>query len=441
MIKRFKRRHLGLLPPPPSSNFETLSSVQLLINSLCPPSSLHKTYFSLDDFSSSSSSLPCTIFNDPFSLDELQIVINNLRIRSSPGLDMIDYQLISLLSPQYLRILLDILNSILDQGTFPSSWSHSLVFLIPKSSPNKFRPISLTSCTLKLLERLILSRLDWWVEKNHFLPPYQSSFRKNRSCQDNLGILFSEIYKGFAKGYVTICVFLDIAGAFDNVIPNLLIKDLIEMGIPPKVCVFIYNIICCRELQFVINGSLSNTCYTYKGVTQGSKSILSPFLFNIYVSKIHNYISKDCQIVQFVDDIAIFISCPSSQIKLSSKKLEASLSRLSKYLSFKGLNISPEKSALMTFSRTKSTPVAPLIELNGHVIRSVPSFRFLGIFLDPKLLGHSHINFLTQKANKLIKVIRSLCGTWWGSDPKLLLAIYKSLIRGSIEYGCQFLPT
>ncbi|EFN64451.1 hypothetical protein EAG_11587, partial [Camponotus floridanus] len=85
-------------------------------------------------------------------------------------------------------------------------------------------------------------------------------------------------------------------------------------------------------------------------------------------------------------------------------------------------------------------PPAPLIELNGCTIRSVSSFRFLGVFLDPKLLGHPHINFLTQKANKLTSVIRSLCGTWWGSDPKLLLGIYKSLIRGSIEYGCQFLP-
>lgn len=82
----------------------------------------------------------------------------------------------------------------------------------------------------------------------------------------------------------------------------------------------------------------------------------------------------------------------------------------------------------MTFSRTKSTSVAPLIELNGHIIRSVSSFRFLGIYLDPKLLGHSHINFLIQKANKLINVIRSLCGTWWGSDPRLLLGIYKSLV-------------
>lgn len=160
MIKRFKRRHLGLLPPPLQSNFEISSSIQNLINSLCPSSSLHRTYFSLENFPSPSSPSPfCNIFNDPFSLEELRVVINNLKIRSSPVYARIDYQLISLLPP--LKILIDLFNNILDNGSFPSSWSHSLDFLIPKSSLNKYRPISLTSCCLKLLERLVLYRLDW----------------------------------------------------------------------------------------------------------------------------------------------------------------------------------------------------------------------------------------------------------------------------------------
>lgn len=159
MIKRFKRRHLGLLPPPLQSNFSSL--IQNLINSLCPSFSLHRTYFSLEDFPSPSSSSPsCNTFNDPFSLEELRVVINNLKIRSSPGIDRIDYQLISLLPPQYLKILIDVFNNILDKGSFPSSWSHSLVFLIPKSLLNKYRSISLTSCCLKLLGRLVLYRLN-----------------------------------------------------------------------------------------------------------------------------------------------------------------------------------------------------------------------------------------------------------------------------------------
>lgn len=95
-----QRSHLRLLPPPLQSNFEISSLIQNLINSLCPSFSLHRTYFSLKDFPSPSSPSPsCNIFNNPFSLEELRVFINNLKIRSSPGIDRIDYQLISFLPP------------------------------------------------------------------------------------------------------------------------------------------------------------------------------------------------------------------------------------------------------------------------------------------------------------------------------------------------------
>lgn len=100
------------------------------------------------------------MFDNPFTYRELESAVFNTRTRSSPGLDQIDYSMIAALPEKYLRILLDIYNELLGEGLFPSSWHHSLVFLIPKSTSGKFRPISLTSCLLKVLERMILTRLD-----------------------------------------------------------------------------------------------------------------------------------------------------------------------------------------------------------------------------------------------------------------------------------------
>lgn len=191
--------------------------------------------------------------------------------------------MLSLLPEEYLSILLDIFNSIFNSGSFLSTWCHSLVFLIPKLSSDKFRPISLISCLLKLLERIILCRLGWWVESSLIFPPFQFGFRRRVSCLDNLGILTTEIHQSFISKQVTSCLFLDIQGAFDNVVPSILTSHLIDVGLPPKLCWFVYQLTCRRELRFIVNGDLTERLFSYKGVPQGS--ILSPLFFNLYLSK------------------------------------------------------------------------------------------------------------------------------------------------------------
>lgn len=125
-------------------------------------------------------------------------------------------------------------------GEFPETWSYSLGYLIPKATPGKFRPFSLTFCCLKIFEKFIL-RLDWWIERYEKLPSLQFGFRKYRCSQDNLSILTTEIHTSFTRA--TACLFSDISNAFDDVIPSILISDLEELGLPPCLYRFIYILI------------------------------------------------------------------------------------------------------------------------------------------------------------------------------------------------------
>lgn len=167
----------------------------------------------------------------------------------------------------------------LRDGDYPAAWKQFLVFLLPKPGSNKFRPISLASCLLRLCEKLISLRLNWWLETNHILPKAQFGFRKNEYCADNLSILTSEIYTGFTKKQFTSCVSLDIKGAFDNVDPSVLYRIMAKIGISKKIADFIFSLTNHRELFFVIKGELSNPRYINKGTPQGC--VLSPTLFNI----------------------------------------------------------------------------------------------------------------------------------------------------------------
>lgn len=95
----------------------------------------------------------------PFSLEEFNLYIDSVRPDSCPGPDGIDYQVLQALPLCVRSCLLKLITEIVDSGLFPSEWRQFSVFFIPKKDLNKFRPISLAQCTLKLAEKLINNRL------------------------------------------------------------------------------------------------------------------------------------------------------------------------------------------------------------------------------------------------------------------------------------------
>jgi len=305
--------------------------------------------------------------------------------------------------------------------------------LIPKPGNSGVRPISLLSCLLKTLEKMIYSRLLWFVESRHILPDSQLGFRPDRSCIDSLVILTSEIYKGFINNISTVCAFLDIKGAFDNVIPNILIQDLKDIGIPACTRKFILNLTCERQLHFVMDGRKIGPFLSHKGTPQGST--LSPLLFAIYLKDIIKHLHHESKILLYADDIVVFST--AANIHLAHRSVQNTLDQVSAFLRYRGLDLSPDKSQWMIFTRNRILFALLSLTVFNRPISRVNKARFLGIILDPSLSGKEHLQYLLQKGSVIIDIITSLSGTWWGSHPHLLINLYRSIFRGSIEYGCQ----
>ena len=80
-----------------------------------------------------------------------------------------------------------------------------------------FRPISLSSFYMKGLERLVFWELERTSLTENPLHPNQHAFRKSKGTDTALSSVVNEIEKGlYNKDTYTLCVFLDIQGAFDN---------------------------------------------------------------------------------------------------------------------------------------------------------------------------------------------------------------------------------
>lgn len=176
--------------------------------------------------------------------------------------------------------------------------------------------------------------------------------------------------------------------------PKILINDLTNLGLPPKVC-WIYLQLNFRKIQFCVNSEASNAFISKKGLPQGF--ILSPLLFNIYSAKCRNFITRKCEIFQFADDIVIFTRLDN--LINSIQELELSVNRLFSYLRSRGLEVSCQKSAFVIFSRKRSINSYLTIKIDGNSISPVPSHKFLK-FLDSKLNGHKQLANLCTKCNK-----------------------------------------
>ena len=147
----------------------------------------------------------------PFALPSLPLNFSRLTLTYLPrsGMDF----------------LLHIFNLSWTLHSFPSIWKTSSIIPIhkmgkPLDSPASFQPISLTSYISKLFERIILSRLLFFLESNSILSPHQAGFHPGRSTLDQILYLSQSISDGFNKlrpGSRTILFTIDFSKAFDSV--------------------------------------------------------------------------------------------------------------------------------------------------------------------------------------------------------------------------------
>jgi len=111
----------------------SISAINDTIAKLCPPSSLHLLWNSLNLMEEIDTRLPNINheLDKPFTIVELNIAINSTKSGSAPGIDQIDNCVISSLPHEYQIHLLKIYNDILTEGTFPEQWNQSLMVLYP----------------------------------------------------------------------------------------------------------------------------------------------------------------------------------------------------------------------------------------------------------------------------------------------------------------------
>ena len=174
-----------------------------------------------------------------FTMRELTSAINKMKRKGAAGPDNISPTFLKVLGLIALQELLAIFNESFKHADCPRIWHVAVIIPIlkagkPASEVASYHPISITSCVVKLLERMLADRLYYIAETKILFSPFQAGFRKGRTCEDQILRIVQAIEDGFQKKpmHCSVLVLLDFSKAYNTIWREKLLLRMLEMGIP-----------------------------------------------------------------------------------------------------------------------------------------------------------------------------------------------------------------
>ena len=193
LVKKLSKKPMKVGPLKRSKETEKWTEAEILNRQ-------YKTVFSTPD--------PVNIFDNPSEFFEKEVEddkLNHFEVNTalvheafdklppsaSPGPDGLSTLLLKQLKFELAPALTIAFSKSIETGEIPESFREAFIKPIKKSKkpqgePASYRPVSLTSNMAKILEHLVKTQLQKYLEKGEILNQAQHGFRPNRSCISQL---------------------------------------------------------------------------------------------------------------------------------------------------------------------------------------------------------------------------------------------------------------
>ena len=350
-------------------------------------------------------------FNAPFTQEELHKISNKLKSGKAVGPDLLPNEILKHVGLRL--ILLKFINMCFEMNVIPSIWRTAKISPIPKSSskdpfvPLNYRGISLLSCVYKIYSGLLNARLMSHCERNNLLVDEQNGFRADRSCIEHIFTASSVIKNRMSDNLPTFCAYIDMKKAFDWVNRDMLLFKLhTQFGIKGRLYDAIKSIY--RDSSACVKLRNAETEYfsISSGVKQGDN--LSPTLFSMYLNDLALEIkSKDCGIningldlciLLYADDIILL--APTEQ------KLQIMLDTIANWCKKWRMQVNKDKTQIVHYRKSGVKCTESKFKFNRDELEIVPSYKYLGVFLDEHMTFLQTAQSLSKAATRALGLLR-----------------------------------
>lgn len=296
---------------------------------------------------------------------------------------------------------LGVVNSSLEEETYPENWKNSVVTPIPKipgtSKGEEFRPINQLPTYEKILEGIVKKQINQHMSKNKIIIDDQFGFREGHDCEAALNILTVQWKLDIDNNKIVIAVFIDLKRAFETIDRERLLNKLETYGIKGGAKKWFESYLSNRTQYTKYGGASSSKIQTKYGVLQGSK--LSSDLFLLYINDIISCL-KYAKLVLFAIYTTIYLTC--NDLKNGIEQINEDLERLNKWLNINKMKLNVDKSKCIIFNKKSDVINFEPMKINDETIETVDKIKTLGIIIPKNLKMKEHVEYTVKKIAKKI---------------------------------------
>ena len=294
----------------------------------------------------------------PATYEEIRRLIISYSNKSCE-LDPIPTWLLKECVHELLPLLTSLINTSLITGFFPEQCKNAIIRPLlkkPTLDPEKlknFRPVSNLHFISKVLEKVVMQRLEEHLNEHSLHVPLQSAYREGHSTETAILKISNDITGSLDIGGCVVLASLDLSAAFDTVDHDILLQRFQSVyGINATCYSWFKSYLEHRTLKVNVHSSYSKPQQLKCGVPQGS--VLGARIYSMYVHPMSG-IARQHHISyhNYADDTQLYISCDNNaeSIREAISLLERCISDICKWTGNNSLKINEDKTEFVIFSR------------------------------------------------------------------------------------------
>ena len=377
-------------------------------------------------------------YEHQITIRQIREAVNRLAPNKAPGPDEIANRVLKETLPVIERHLQVLMQASLDLGHYPKPFKHTTTVVLRKPSKpdytkvKAYRPIALESTIGKIMESVIAEIMGYLTEEHRLLPTQHYGGRPGKSAEDAMMTLSEDIYQAWKDKKIFTTMFMDVAGAFNNVHHKRLIHDLRKRCIPEGITRWIASFLQGRSTLLQFNSWKSGRILTPAGVPQGSP--LSPLWYMYYNADLLDIAPQhQAASIGFIDDVVYGVSGNSD--KGNVRKLRLILDEAERWRKSHGAQFEVSKYVLVHFTRNNRLKTDASITVNRSKVTPSDEAKYLGVVFDRGLRFGSHLQLLVKRGTNAAMALASIAKSSWGAPYRYVRQLFLAVIAPSTDYG------